>query len=153
MTNKEIANVFNELGKIMELHGENPFKIRSYQNAYLNLRKLQSPLSEMPEAEIGAMKGIGKAISAKIQELLTTGELETLNKYLEKTPEGIRDMLKIKGFGPKKIKVLWDQLKVESVGELLYACNENRLVELKGFGEKNTGRPQAKASILLAIQR
>jgi len=136
MTNKEIANVFNELGKIMELHGENPFKIRSYQNAYLNLRKLQSPLSEMSEAEISAMKGVGKAISAKIQELLTTGELETLNKYLEKTPEGIRDMLKIKGFGPKKIKLLWDQLEVESVGELLYACNENRLVELKGFGEK-----------------
>ena len=136
MTNKEIANVFNELGKIMELHGENPFKIRSYQNAYLNLRKLQSPLAEMPETEIAAMKGVGKAISAKIQELLSTGELETLNKYLEKTPAGIRDMLKIKGFGPKKIKVLWDQLEVESVGELLYACNENRLVELKGFGAK-----------------
>ena len=136
MSNKEIANTFNELAKIMELHGENPFKIRSYQNAYLQLRKIEQPLSELSDEALSSIKGIGKAIRSKVRELETTGELQTLNKYLEKTPPGIRKMLKIKGFGPKKIATLWKQLGVESVGELLYACNENRLVELKGFGQK-----------------
>ncbi|MEM1321718.1 MAG: helix-hairpin-helix domain-containing protein [Bacteroidota bacterium] len=136
MNNKEIAGVFNELARIMELYEENPFKIRSYQNAYRTLRKIEQPLAELSEKELAGIKGVGKAISSKIRELVDTGELQTLNKYLEKTPEGIRELLQIKGFGPKKVKTLWDQLGVESVGELLYACNENRLVELKGFGQK-----------------
>ncbi len=136
MSNKEIANTFNELAKIMELHGENPFKIRSYQNAYLQLRKLEKPLADMSDEELEAIKGVGKAISSKVRELESTGQLETLNKYLHQTPPGIREMLGIKGFGPKKIAALWKQLGIESVGELLYACNENRLIELKGFGQK-----------------
>ena len=74
MTNKEIAKAFQMLGKVMELHGENKFKIRSYANAYITLRKLQEPLSSLQESEISAIKGVGKAISAKIIELLETGE-------------------------------------------------------------------------------
>ncbi len=120
----------------MELHGENKFKIRSYSNAYMTLRKLQEPLAEMSEEEISQIKGVGKAISAKIRELVDTGEMQTLNKYLEKTPDGVVEMLSISGFGPKKVKTVWDELGVESVGELLYAVNENRLIELKGFGKK-----------------
>ena len=136
MTNKEIANSFNQLAKIMELHGENKFKIRSYSNAYLTLRKLGEPLAEMSDKEISGIKGVGNAISGKIRELLDNGHMQTLQKYLDKTPPGIVEMLGIKGFGPKKIKSLWDGLGVETIGELLYACNENRLVELKGFGLK-----------------
>ena len=136
MSNKEIANAFNDLAKIMELHDENPFKIRSYQNAYLNLRKLETPLFEMTDAEITAVKGVGKTISSKIRELEKDGELSTYAEYKKMTPEGIRDLLGVKGFGPKKIRVVWKDLGVESVGELLYACNENRLIELKGFGAK-----------------
>lgn len=136
MTNKEIARQFQLLGNIMQLHGENAFKIRSYQNAYLTLRKLDRPLSEMEAAEISSIKGIGKAITGKIQELLDSGEMATLERYKDQTPEGVQDMLNIKGFGPKKIAVIWKELGVESIGELLYAVNENRLIELKGFGEK-----------------
>ncbi|NRB62025.1 MAG: DNA polymerase/3'-5' exonuclease PolX [Saprospiraceae bacterium] len=136
MTNKEIAKAFQMLGKVMELHGENKFKIRSYANAYITLRKLQEPLSSLQESEISAIKGVGKAISTKIIELLETGEMQTLQKYLKKTPPGIVELLSISGFGPKKVKTVWDELGVESVGELLYAVNENRLIELKGFGEK-----------------
>jgi len=136
MTNKEIAKTFQLLGKVMELHGENKFKIRSYSNAYMTLRKLQEPLAQMSEEEISQIKGVGKAISAKIRELVDTGEMQTLNKYLEKTPSGVVEMLSISGFGPKKVKTVWDDLGVESVGELLYAVNENRLIELKGFGQK-----------------
>lgn len=136
MTNKEIANKFQELASLMELHGENKFKIRSYSSAYITLRKQSELLEEMSDDEIGAIKGVGKAISGKIRELIESGEMETMKKYQEITPQGIQDMLKIKGFGPKKISVIWKELEVESVGELLYACNENRLVELNGFGQK-----------------
>lgn len=136
MTNKAIAGQFQFLANIMELHGENPFKIRSYQNAYLAIRKLDVPLSELSDEEIASMKGIGKAISAKIREMLETGRMQTLEKYREKTPEGVQDMLGIRGLGPKKLGMIWKELEIESVGELLYAINENRLLELKGFGKK-----------------
>ncbi len=136
MTNKEIANTFQFLGNIMELHGENPFKIRSYSSAYITLRKYPTPLEELSLEELSAIKGVGKAISEKTRELVETGKIAALEKYLEKTPPGIQDMLRVKGFGPKKIKTIWKDLGVETVGELLYACNENRLVELKGFGQK-----------------
>jgi len=136
LTNKEIAKQFQLLGKIMDLHGENTFKIRSYQNAYLTLRKLDKPLSEMSDDELSSIKGVGKAISGKIKELLETGAMSTLEKYKAQTPEGVQEMLNIKGFGPKKIAVVWKELGVESIGELLYAVNENRLIELKGFGKK-----------------
>ena len=120
----------------MELHGENTFKIRSYSNAFMTLRKLQKPLADMSEEEIGQIKGVGKAISGKVRELVETGQMQTLNKYLEKTPAGVVEMLSVSGFGPKKVKTVWEDLGVESVGELLYAVNENRLIELKGFGQK-----------------
>lgn len=136
MTNKELAAKFNLLAKVMGVHGGNQFKIKSYSNAYLNLRKLPTDLSEMSEAEISKIPGIGKAIAGKIRELLDTGEMNTLNKYLEMTPEGIQEMLTIRGFGAKKILTVWKDLGVENVGELLYAIEENRLVELKGFGVK-----------------
>ena len=136
MTNKEIANTFQFLANIMELHGENPFKIRSYSSAYITLRKYPTPLSGLTLEELAAMKGVGKAISEKTRELLETGKMDALEKYLDKTPPGVQDMLKVKGFGPKKILAIWKDLGVETVGELLYACNENRLVELKGFGQK-----------------
>lgn len=136
MTNKEIALSFDLLAKIMELHKENPFKIRSYQNAYLVLRKMDKPFGEYSLEELMEIKGIGEAIAEKIQSLVLTGHMPTLDKYLAKTPPGVVEMLKLQGLGPKKIEVIWKELGIESPGELLYACNENRLVELKGFGEK-----------------
>ena len=136
MTNKQIATHFSDLAKIMELHGENPFKIRSYNSAYLTLRKIEQPLPEMSDEEITALKGVGKTIASKIRELVETGKMKTYEKYLEMTPPGVVDMLKVNGFGPKKVKVVWKELGAESIGELLYACNENRLVEIKGFGQK-----------------
>ena len=136
MTNKEIANAFQDLAKIMELHKENKFKIRSYSSAYITLRKLGTPLTEMSDADINGLKGIGKAISGKIRELLDNGEMATYQKYADKTPPGVMEMLKIKGFGPKKVEVIWREMEIETIGELLYACVENRLIEAKGFGQK-----------------
>jgi len=136
MSNKEIARAFNLLGKVMELHDENPFKIRSYTSAYGSLRKVTAPLIEMSEDELSEIKGVGKAIVGKIIELRDTGTMATLQRYVDMTPSGILEMLQIRGFGPKKVKVMWNQLNITTPGELLMACQENRLVELKGFGIK-----------------
>lgn len=133
---KEIARAFQELGDLMDLHGESSFKIKAYQNAYLVLRKLGDSLVEMPAAELQHIKGIGAAIAEKVRELVETGRMEVLENYRANTPEGVREMLGIKGLGPKKIRVIWEQLGVTSVGELEYACLENRLITLDGFGKK-----------------
>jgi DNA polymerase (family 10) len=136
MTNKDIARLFNKLASLMELHGANPYKTRSYSNAYIQLRKLSTPLSEMSDEEIIEIKGVGKSLASKIREILNTGSFVGLNEFLEKTPVGVQEMLEIKGFGAKKIKTIWKELGTETLGELLYACNENRLVALNGFGHK-----------------
>jgi len=136
ITNKKIANYFDDLVKLMELHNENPFRIRSYKNAYLTIRKLPTPLAEMSPSEIKSIPRIGTSTLDKILEIIDNQQLTELKKYQEKTPKGILELLKIKGIGPKKIKTIWKELNIESPGELLYACHENRLVELKGFGQK-----------------
>ena len=130
MTNKEVAKTFKTLADLMELHGENKFKIRSYSNAYITFRKLGQPLAEMSDDEIKSIKGVGAAIAQKTRDLLTSGTFKTLEDFKEKTPPGVQEMLSVKGFGPKKILTIWKDLGVETIGELLYACNENRLIEL-----------------------
>ena len=117
MTNKEVANVFNTLGKIMELHGENPFKTKSYSSAYINIRKLPFSVIDKTKEELIQLPGIGKAIAEKIVELKETGEISALNSFLDKTPKGIVELLGVKGFGPKKVKAVWEELHVESPGE------------------------------------
>ena len=136
MTNKEIANAFDTLANLLELHGENEFKIKSYRNAYLTLRKLDRPVSELPESELKGIKGIGAATAAKIIELTSTGAMDALESILRETPAGVVEMLDINGFGPKKVRSVWKDMGIETIGELWYACNENRLVEYKGFGLK-----------------
>jgi DNA polymerase (family 10) len=136
MTTEEIAKALKLTAQLMELHEENPFKIKSIANAAYKLDKTDIDLQGKSLAELEAIEGIGKGIAAKINELQTTGSLKELNAMLEKTPVGVIGMLGIKGIGPKKVGQLWRELEIESVGELLYACNENRLVTLKGFGEK-----------------
>lgn len=136
MTNKQIARAFDELANLMELHEEDPFRIRSYASAYLTLRKIDSPLAGLTEADLKKIKGVGPAIAGKIRELLDNGQMATLEKYRAQTPAGIREMLEIGGFGPKKVRQVWQEMGIENPGELWYACNENRLVEYKGFGLK-----------------
>jgi DNA polymerase (family 10) len=136
LTNKEIANSFSLLAQLMELHGEEDFKIRSYNNAYRILRNEERPLATMTLLELKGIKGVGDAIGNKILELQKNGKMRLLDEYLDKTPNGIVALLDLKGLGVKKIWNLWKDLEIESPGELLYACHENRLITLKGFGEK-----------------
>ena len=136
LNNKQIAGKFDLLAKLMELHDDNPFKIKTYANAYLSLRKLEGNLAEMSKAELASIKGVGSTVADKIKELVETGEMKALEKFREMTPEGIQQMLSIKGLGPKKVKQIWKEMEIETIGELLYACNENRLVAYSGFGPK-----------------
>lgn len=136
MTTEEIAAALKLTAQLMELHEENPFKIKSIANAAYKLNKTDIDLAGKSLQELEQIEGIGKGIAAKINELQTTKSLKELNEMIEKTPVGVIEILGVKGIGPKKVGQLWRELEIESIGELLYACNENRLITLKGFGSK-----------------
>src|SRR5579871_101492 len=131
-----IADQFSLLSKLMDIHGENSFKTKSYSIAAFNIEKLPEQLTTLQHDKIFAVKGIGDAIGKKIIQIIETGELPLLKEYIQKTPPGLIEMLAIKNLGPKKIAIVWKDMGIETIGELLYACNENRLLLYKGFGEK-----------------
>jgi len=136
MNTEAIADSLKLTAQLQELHGVNPFKVKALANAAYRLDKTDINLEGKSLEELSTIEGIGKSIAAKIFELQTTGKLKELEEVLAITPAGVIEMLRIKGIGPKKVGQLWRELLVESPGELLYACTENRLVDLKGFGEK-----------------
>ena len=136
MNNDQIADCFSLLSKLMDIHDENSFKAKSYSIAAFTIDKLPLQLCDIPSEKLYSIKGIGESTAKKVIELLTTGELKQLVELIEKTPPGVMEMLNIKGIGPKKIATIWKEMEIETVGELLYACQENRLKLYKGFGEK-----------------
>ncbi|MGC4099880.1 helix-hairpin-helix domain-containing protein [Ferruginibacter sp.] len=136
MDNYQIAENFTLLSKLMDIHGENSFKAKTYAIAAYHIENLTEQLSNTPVEKIPVIKGIGDSTGKKIIELLETGELKILQEIINKTPAGVIEMLNIKGIGPKKIHTIWKEMEIESIGELLYACQENRLKLYKGFGEK-----------------
>ncbi len=136
MNNSQISDSFSLLAKLMEINGENIFKAKSYSSTAFAIDKLSVQLSEIEINEIQYLKGIGPSSAKKIEELIKTGTLLQLEKIIFSTPPGVLEMIKIKGLGPKKINTIWKEMELESVGELLYACKENRLKLYKGFGEK-----------------
>jgi DNA polymerase (family 10) len=136
MENKEISRALKLLSQLMELHQENPFKIKSIANASFKVDKLPFKLKDKSLEEIELVDGIGKSIATKIWDLLNHASTAELDALIANTPTGILEMLSIKGLGPKKIIIIWNSLGIENIGELYYACNENRLIEAKGFGLK-----------------
>ncbi len=137
MTNAALSDQFTLLSKLMDIHGENSFKVKNYSIAAYNIDKTMLPFANMTQQEIYNTKGIGSSIGSKIEELLATQQLAVLEQLIGNTPLGILEMMHIKGLGPKKIITIWKELEIETIGELLYACNENRLLLYKGFGAKN----------------
>lgn len=136
MTTEDIADGLEITAKLMELHNENPFKVKAIAAAAYKLGKTRIDLNNQTPEELAKIEGISKSLAEKIYEFTTTGISNELKELQTKTPLGVIDMLGIKGLGPKKVRQLWLELELESVTDLLYACHENRLVELKGFGEK-----------------
>ncbi|MGB3006344.1 MAG: helix-hairpin-helix domain-containing protein [Chitinophagaceae bacterium] len=152
MDNVAIADNFSLLAKLMDINGENPFKSKTYSIAAFNIEKLPVSLKETPREKLFGIKGIGESTGRKVIELLETGKLEILDDYIIKTPPGVIEMLNIKGIGPKKINTIWKEMKIDSIGELLYACNENRLTLFKGFGEKTQKNVQESIEFYLLNQ-
>ncbi|GAB2614979.1 DNA polymerase/3'-5' exonuclease PolX [Belliella aquatica] len=121
----------------MELHDENAFKIRSYQSAVNTLERGEDISVEGKSLdELQQIGGIGKSIAEVIFALGTTETHSYLETLLEKTPKGILEILEVKGLGPKKVKVLWEEMNITSVHELLEACQAGQVAKIKGFGEK-----------------
>ena len=150
MDNATIADNFSLLSKLLDIHGENSFKTKTYAIAAFNIEKIPVSLKDTPPDIIFSIKGIGESVGKKIVEMIDTGKLEALEEIIQQTPPGIIEMLNIKGLGPKKINTVWKEMEIESIGELLYACDENRLTRFKGFGEKT--QQNVKESIEFYLQ-
>ncbi len=120
----------------MELHDENPFKVRSLSIAIFNLRKVTSPLAKMPLTQLQELEGVGKSFAAAIDEINRAGRLDRLEKLRSLTPAGVAELAFIKGVGAKKAGMLWKELGTESAEQALAACQEGKVAAIKGLGEK-----------------
>jgi DNA polymerase (family 10) len=137
MNKDEVAEILVNIGTLLELKGENPFKTRAYANGARVLETLGEPLDKLiAENRLGEIKGIGEALQEKITTLVTTGRLPYYEELRASVPKGLVEMLEISGLGPKKIRALNQQLGIENTDQLEQACKEGKVATLAGFGEK-----------------
>ncbi|MGA2245525.1 MAG: DNA polymerase/3'-5' exonuclease PolX [Verrucomicrobiota bacterium] len=148
MDKDKVAEILVEIGTLLELKGENPFKTRAYSNGARTLQALNEPLEKLvAEKRLGEIKGIGEALEKKITELVETGRLKYYEDLKASLPAGLVQMLEISGLGPKKIQALNQKLGVDSIEKLEAACQAGQVAELDGFGEKT------QANLLEGIER
>ena len=148
MDKDKVAEILVEIGTLLELKGENPFKTRAYSNGARTIQALAEPLEQLvAEKRLGQIKGIGEALEQKITELVETGRLKYYEDLKASLPPGLVQMLEISGLGPKKIQALHQQLGVDSIEKLEAACQAGQVAKLAGFGEKT------QANILEGIER
>jgi len=137
MDKKDIIDVLERIGTMLEIKGENPFKVRAYFSGARTLQTMEEDLGEVIRSgKLGEIPGIGKALTEKVETLFNTGQLEFYEKLVASVPDGLMDLLEVPGLGGKKIKALHEQLAVDSIESLTQACKEGKVAELKGFGEK-----------------
>jgi DNA polymerase (family 10) len=136
MNNQDILDILELTLKLLELHDENEFKIRSLGFAIRALDKTTEDLNALSLSELSALPSVGKSIAAKIVEIREKGTSEEFNTLLAKTPEGILEMFQIKGIGAKKVRTIWQELNITDTRELLLACENGAISKLKGFGDK-----------------
>jgi DNA polymerase (family 10) len=148
MTKDQVAYALREIGTILELQGENPFKCRAYLNGARTLETSATDLTELVRTNrLGELPGIGDALREKITTLITTGKLPYLEELRSSIPAGLLPLLELPGLGPKKLRALREKLKIESLEALTQACQDGRLADLEGFGEKTA------TNLLEAIDR
>jgi len=136
MTKEEIASVLEQIATLLELKGENPFKIRAYTNAARAIETFGANVSNFQDEEaVAKIPGIGKSIALKIKELAETGSLNYFQELSAEFPTGILELFSLPGLGAKKIKALHDKLGISSIEQLQKACEQGRVAELPGFGE------------------
>jgi DNA polymerase (family 10) len=146
MNNKELAAFLKQIAVYQELAGENPFKSRAFERAARIVEQHPESFATLvAEDRMSGIQGIGKGIGDVLRELVTSGKSTVLEELKGGFPAGLEELLTLGGLGPKRVRVLWQKLGISSLGELEYACRENRLLALEGFGEKS------QAKILKAI--
>jgi len=136
MQKKPVSDILENIAMLLEIKGENPFKSRAYYNAAKALSGITNLEELVKEKRLREIKGIGEALSQKIEEYSKTGTMAYYEELTQVVPESLLELMQIPNLGPKKIKVLYDELEITNIGELEYACKENRLIHLTGFGEK-----------------
>jgi len=139
MENKQIAGFFARIADLLEIQGENPFRIRSYRNAARILADMPESLEEMVKGgrDLEEISGIGSGISKKIVEIVETGKLRFLEEQMAKVPSGLPDLLRVEGLGPKKVKLFYDKLGIGSLDTLEEAAKAGKLRDLEGMGAKS----------------
>ncbi len=148
MTNQEVAQVLEEIGEMLEILGESPYRIRAYQRAANAVRGLPQDLEELYEAgKLTSVRGIGTSLAEKIEELLRTGKLSYFEELKKKVPPSLLTLMQVPGVGPKKAKLLLDQLGITSIDGLYEAIEKHQLRDLKGLGAKT--EDNIKQGILL----
>ncbi|HHW07069.1 MAG TPA: DNA polymerase/3'-5' exonuclease PolX [Clostridia bacterium] len=153
MDQKQVAAVLHEIGVLLELSGEQPFKSRAYYNGARTVEMLTEDLEQLvADGKLEALPGIGKTLAANITELVTTGRMQYHEELKAAIPAGVLELLRIPNLGPKKARVLYRELGITSIGELEYACKENRLITLKGFGAKTQEKLLAGIEYLKRFQ-
>ncbi len=140
MDNLEIAGIFKRISILLEIKGEDRFKVSAYERAAESIQDITLDLSKMEEKELIALPGIGKAIAAKIHELTSTGKLTFLEKLEEEIPAGLIDLIAIPDVGPRKAALFWKELGITSVDELEKAARSGKIRNLPGLGEKSEAR-------------
>ncbi|MGY8686546.1 MAG: helix-hairpin-helix domain-containing protein, partial [Verrucomicrobiales bacterium] len=137
MTREEITDVLEEIALLLELKGENPFKIRAYRNgADIVTHHSEDFIQIARDNKLSSIKGFGEALANKVHEFVTTGEMEYHKNLRAEFPETIFELFGINGLGPKKIKTLHQQLKVASIADLKRVCESGEASSLSGFGKK-----------------
>ncbi|NVO29991.1 helix-hairpin-helix domain-containing protein [Hymenobacter lapidiphilus] len=136
MDNRALTRAFRLAAQLLELHGENPFKIRAYEGTASALEALGFPVADVERTGLPDRTGLSKTAAAKVAEMLDTGSFEELDRLLATTPPGVVELLKIKGIGPKKIRSLWKDLGIEDGAQLRTAAENDEVSKLKGFGQK-----------------
>jgi DNA polymerase (family X) len=144
--NPSIARVFGEIADLLEIRGDNAFKIRAYRSAADSIAVFPDPVARMDDRQLKDLPGIGKDLAAKIHELGETGACQFHQELLQQFPPTILDLLRLQGVGPKTVALLYSTLNIRSVEELAAAAREGRLRELKGMGAKK------EALILKAVE-
>jgi DNA polymerase (family 10) len=137
MNRAHLVELLSEMGTFLDLLGENPFKVKAHQNAARIIETFDGDLEDAIKTEaIGEVKGIGPALKEKIIQFYKTGKISEHEELKKQIPPGVIEMLNISGLGPKRVRVLYQKLKIQSPQELEKACQEDKLLELDGFGEK-----------------
>ncbi|NLY73719.1 MAG: histidinol-phosphatase, partial [Firmicutes bacterium] len=141
MDKHELARIFNEIGLLLELKGENPFKTRAYYNAARTIENLTEDLAKIIEAgRVPELPGFGAALAKKVEEWSKTGTIEYYENLKNTTPPGLIELLRVPGLGAKKINTIYRLLGVTSLEMLEEACNQDWLVSLPGFGAKTQAK-------------